>query len=154
MDKLQEVSEREFEREIARLVEREFELRRALPNHISATPWTNEAFDPHASPEELVEVKAREVRALLARKWFEQEAPPWAQPLPLRYDRMIVLLNQFRPGNWRPRLVAEYAQRLRASEWHIQRAQRFEEFSAYVMTGGSPPRRRGRPRKFQSWPPM
>jgi hypothetical protein len=66
----------------------------------------------------LVALTARIVRALAARKWFENEAPPWAQPLPLRYDDMITLLNGPYQGKWRPRLVSEYAQRLRASGWH------------------------------------
>jgi hypothetical protein len=153
-DKLLEVSAREFEHAIERLVERKFEIRRALPNHISSTPWTDKPFNPHAPLEQLVELKAREVRALLCQKWFEDEAPKWAQPLPLRYDRMIILLNQFDGTNWRPRLVSEYAQMLRMLGWHFERAQPFEIFSAHVVTGGVPPRKRGRPHKLQGWPPV
>jgi hypothetical protein len=141
-DRLLQTAMKEFEAGVVRLVEREFEKLRALPDNVAAIPfiggmpYTNEQFDPHAPPEELAELKALVAQALRARKWFEFEAPAWAQPLPLTYEDCIRGFNIRGAGpDWSRRfdLISRYSKDLRAFRWQYQRVLPFEEFCAATL---------------------
>ena len=53
-------------------------------------------------------------RALCAQEWFEQTAPKWARPLPLREAECAMLLKD---ADSRLRLLAHYALSLRSTDW-------------------------------------
>jgi hypothetical protein len=79
-DRLLETAMREFARGAESQVERAFERALQLGEEI---PWIGDAFPPPQYRDDLKQVV---IRALCARKWFEFEAPRWAQPLPLKLD--------------------------------------------------------------------
>src|SRR5262249_10517998 len=69
-----------------------------------------------------------------ARKWFEFEAPAWAQPLPLTLEDCLARSNM--PGYStvsREFLAGQYGLKLRGYEWHLDRAPRFERFCADML---------------------
>ena len=140
-DRLLETCVREFQRVIERVVEREFEAARVLPDDVVEVPWIGGwphgppgTYNPHAPRDELAALKQRVIRALCAQRWFEEEAPKWAQPLPLRFDECVALFNGPNAGKRRPGLVGEYGQYLGWMGWKLQHAQRFEEFCAYKIS--------------------
>jgi hypothetical protein len=143
-DRLLQTAMREFESGIIRLVEREFEALRALPDDVAAIPfigempYTNEQFNPHAPAEELAALKALVAQALRAQKWFEFEAPAWAQPLPLRFEECVQLNRLYGDGvgpDWTRRfgLISRYAQDLRSLRWRYERMLPFEQYCAQVL---------------------
>jgi hypothetical protein len=72
------------------------------------------------------------VRAIAARKWFEFEAPRWAQPLPLSEDDCTACFNG--PERWGRRfLTGKYGLRLRDALWHRENVPPFEVFCADTM---------------------
>jgi hypothetical protein len=73
------------------------------------------------------------MRALCAQKWFEYEAPLWAQPLPLRLEDCQALFNQ---PNRRLFPVGRYGIMLRGMDWDYRRAPPFEVHTSYQL---SPP---------------
>jgi hypothetical protein len=155
-DKLLGVSAAVFAARAALIVERELEAAveaaRARSEETFVAPHIEDAFALPGTPEEHDAFKARIVRALLAQKGFaECEAPPWAGTLPITEDGIVALLNGANEGKRRPYLVVEYGRTLRALGWHIERAMPFEEHSAHLLIPSPEPRRRGRPRRLQSW---
>ena len=92
-DRLQAVSAREFELALERRVEREFEAARVRAGGVcdGAAPITGHPYNPNASREENAPHVKSAVRALLARRWWAEEAAPrWAMSvtLPLTSDDM------------------------------------------------------------------
>ena len=73
------------------------------------------------------------VRALLARRWWEQEAAPrWAASvtLPLTRDACEELINA---GDTRLAFVGGYGQHLRRMSWDLRRCLPFEAFCATAV---------------------
>jgi hypothetical protein len=104
VDRLLDISEKEFERCVKRLVAQKFEALRALPADVAEVPWIGGKFDPHEPWEQHAD---RVIKALHARRWFEGEAPPWGQPLPLSEKDCYMLINEGGHGSGyrhRPRL--------------------------------------------------
>jgi hypothetical protein len=76
----------------------------------------------------------RVIRAVIAQKWFEFEAPLWAQPLLLKREECTAVFSSFdEPPLGRRNLVARYSLDLRSSGWDIKWAQPFEQFCAGIM---------------------
>jgi hypothetical protein len=127
-DRLLQTCLREFEREVVRQVEAEFA--RVLAK--GAQPDEEIPFigDPFPSPQYRDGLQARVVRALLARKWFEFEAPLWAQPLPLTEDDCMRLINQPNRRLWP---ICEYGRTLRGMGWDLRYAPPFEQFLAEAL---------------------
>jgi hypothetical protein len=127
-DRLLKSSMLAFERQIESEVEREFSL---LPDGVCETPWIDEDFFyvGRVALQQLV------IRARLAQKWFEFEAPRWAPPLPLKRADCEALLNGVHRGNQRSMLVSLYGTRLMGSAWDYQRAMPFEVFCSQVLAG-------------------
>jgi hypothetical protein len=68
-------------------------------------------------------------RAMAARRWFELEAPAWAQPLPLKEEDCIAYFDE--PAQCgRRRLVGRYGMRMRSAWWHRENVLPFEVFCA------------------------
>ena len=90
-------------------------------------------YSPHGPRDP--ELEELVVRALCACKWFEGEAAPWAQPLPLTQKDCVACFN-LGPGDHR-RAVArgEYGLYLRGLGWHYQRARPFEVQCAQRLAG-------------------
>jgi hypothetical protein len=122
------------EREFAAQVEREFET--ALQSGAREIPIVGGEFDPDGPPEVHVRLMGDAVRALLAKKWFEGEAPPWAQPLPLTFDDCVALFNGPNQGQRRPYLRGEYGVHVRSAGWDLRYVMPFEVFCASKL--GSP----------------
>lgn len=143
VDKLLDIAADEFERVVKQIVEREFEALRTLPDETAELPWIGGKYfhDQHDNQQQRV------VRALCARRWFEAEAPPWAQPLPLSEKDCFALINEGgHGGGHRPRLRGEYGLRLRSGGWNLKYATPFEMFCAQKLMPLPPndpvPRRR------------
>src|SRR6516164_1917658 len=75
----------EFERVVESQVEREFAraFKALQAGEACEIPIIGDPFPP---PQYRDGLKERAAWALRARKWFEFEAPLWAQPLPLKRD--------------------------------------------------------------------
>src|SRR5262249_12585287 len=86
--KLLEAAEREF----AALVEQQFEALLLLPDDEVEPPLIGYSFDPR-DPEQVASCKQLILQALAARAWWREEAPPWAQPLPLTRKECSALFN-------------------------------------------------------------
>jgi hypothetical protein len=131
-DRLLETAMREFERKVVSLVEQKFELvaKRMQSGEECEIPIIGGKFPP---PEYRIDQKQRVMRALRAQKWFEYEAPLWAQPLPLRLEDCFALFNQ---PNRRLCPVGKYGILLREMDWNYRLAKPFEVFTAYEL---SPP---------------
>jgi hypothetical protein len=130
-DRLLETAMREFERKVVSLVEREFErvceaMQRGEECEI---PVIGGEFLP---PDYRAGLQERVMRALCARRWFEFEAPLWAQPLPLRNEDCIACFNPPHPTYGRRWLVGEYGVCLRSMDWHYERATPFEKFCQHL----------------------
>jgi hypothetical protein len=132
-NRLTEACLRELENLVRGEVERMFEARRKLPDETTEVPVIGGEYDPHAPREQHADLVGSVCRALVAKSWFEHEAPRWAQPLPLKFDDCIALFNGPNRGNRRLHLVGEYGKHLRGMDWEIQRAQPFELFCAYQL---------------------
>lgn len=130
-DHMLEISMREFERGVMRLVEQAFEAARASAGAACKMPFTGERYerDQH---ERLLQ---QEVRALCARHWHGFEAPRWAQPLPLSEKDCTAGSNSC---NQRDRLLAGYGLLLRSHRWHLDNKPRlqFEVFCAEQLMPG------------------
>jgi len=145
----------EFQREVEQTVERKFA-------HVFASLRAGEDVEipilgglpQYRDAEYRDGLQGDVVRALCARKWAESEAPAWMQPLLLREDDCIALLNAPETGRWdRSWLRVEYSRHLRGLDWHYERAIPFEKFCAQKYNTGSEPtsgvrKKRGRPRKL------
>jgi hypothetical protein len=127
-DRLLETAMREFERQVVSLVEREFEhIAERMETGVCQIPVIGGEFPP---PDRRDGLQARVRRALCARRWFEFEAAPWAQPLPVSASEISALFN--RP-NRRLYPVADYGLMLREMSWRYQHAMPFEEFTAQYL---------------------
>ena len=130
LDRLQEASAQELERALARRVKHLFEV--ALQSGAREVPVIG---GPLAPPKEQTEQMRLVVQALLARKWFEHEAPPWAQPLPLGVAECNDLFNGVNRGNRRCWLRGGYGIHLWWLNWETKYAQPFELFCAEQLGG-------------------
>ena len=88
-------------------------------------------YDPHASWQSHRELEALVVQALCCRKWFECEAAPWANPLPLTPEECIACYN--RGGDRRSSLVGNYAEILRGRHWQYHGITPFEVWIAETL---------------------
>ena len=129
-DRLKELSADEFERFIARKVERAFEA--AFPDPAAEVPFIGGCWPPLEYHDEL---RLTVIRALRAQRWFEQEAPPWAQPLPLTFEDCIARYNGPNRGSRRGSLVGNYGVMLRQMQWRYENAWPFEVYCAHVLMG-------------------
>src|SRR5262245_39057134 len=119
INRLQDVSEAEFERLIQRLVAQKFEALRGRTD--VKLPWTDDPYYPeqHDDLQELV------LQALRCRRWFEGEAPPWAQPLPLSAEDCYERWQGPNRGSQRHYLVGQYGLALRGAGWEWKNMQPF-----------------------------
>jgi hypothetical protein len=119
----------EFERVVESQVEREFAraFKALQAGEACEIPIIGDPFPP---PQYRDGLKERAAWALRARKWFEFEAPLWAQPLPLKRDDCHALFNQ---PNRRLRPVGQYGIALRSMGWEYKRAIPFERYCAQVL---------------------
>jgi hypothetical protein len=126
-DRMVQTALREFERKIRSEVDRKFaEVLMAMQAGIVCkVPIIGGEWPPEDYPEVRAELKPRAIRALCCRKWFEFEAPMWAQPLPLTDDDCVALFNQ---PNERLHVVGEYGILLRSSGWHRENVRPFEKY--------------------------
>ena len=134
--RLQEVSAREFELALVRKVEREFEAARVRAGDAcdGAAPITGHPYNPNASREENAPHVESAVRALLARRWWAEEAAPrWAMSvtLPLSNDECVELINA---GDARLAFVGGYGQHLRQMGWDLPRCLPFEAYCATAVS--------------------
>lgn len=130
-ERLQKFSAQEFERALVRTVERLFEA--ARQSGARKAPVTGDFFDPAASREENTPRVERAVMALLARRWWAEEAAPrWALSvtLPLSNDECVELINA---GDARLAFVGGYGQHLRQMAWDLPRCLPFEAYCATVV---------------------
>jgi hypothetical protein len=123
-DRVQKAAADAFERAIKRTVERVFAI--AKERGVCETPVTGDEWGSDLSPERYAELMARAVKAVLARKWFEDEAPKWACPLPVSRDEITALLNGVHQGKHRPRMRSQYGEYLRARGWRLEHVTPFE----------------------------
>ena len=135
-DRLLKFSEAEFERAARRVVEKMFADNRTSPNPSPKIPIIDELlhggpdYNPHGSAAEHAIFVELATRAVLARKWFQNEGPPWAQPLPLAVADCHACFN-LGPGNHRrDALRGEYGLSLHGLAWRYERAEPFEIFCA------------------------
>ena len=126
-DKLMARCRREFERQVKVV----FEASRGLPNghDVHEAPFIGGPFYARAPRQSHVPLMQEVVRALCAQRWFEETAPKWAQPLPLRIEECEALLKDPDEGQ---RLVARYALMLRSTSWECSTHPPFNEFCAAV----------------------
>src|SRR5262245_19303128 len=128
---------REFKSEVEQTVERNFArvLEALQAGEDVKIPVIDDEFLPpeRRTQEYFSKLEQLVVRALVAKKWFEFEAPRWAQPLPLSEDDCIALINQ---PNRRLYAVARYGRYLRALRWHLERVEPFEIFSSHELAAG------------------
>jgi hypothetical protein len=118
----------EYEAVIKERVEREFGpiFDREQPG--DEIPIIGGEFPPLEYRDE--DLKQKAIRALCAVRWFELEAPLWAQPLPLRQEEFEAV-NRLPDQRRRP--VAFYGRILRGQGWNLKYAQPFEKFLAYQI---------------------
>jgi hypothetical protein len=112
---------------------------------------------PPPAAEYYDELQAKIVRALCAQKWSEFETPHWINPLPLKEEDCIALLNIPEAQRWdRHWLRSQYGRHLRSLGWHYERAVPFEKFCAQQYNTSDTPtygvRKRGRPKKLWGTP--
>ena len=82
-----------------------------------------------------VEQKKLAVAALLAAKWFETEAPPWACPLLLTSEACIAVQQGCHwRDNHRALLRGRYGMHARSVEWDPARMKPFEIFCANELS--------------------
>jgi hypothetical protein len=131
-DQLMEVCRREFERQVAQA----FEIARNQPIVSCEIPIIGSLrayeYSPHAPWQQTYVLERFAVKALLAQKWFEDEAPKWAQPLPLTEEDCVALLQT---RDRRPNLRGKYGQLLRELQWELTYVTLFEVFCAGVLGG-------------------
>jgi hypothetical protein len=152
---------REFEPNIKQTVERNFpRMLEAFQAGEVEIPIIGGELPPpeYRTSEYFTELQAKIVRASCAKKWCESECPSWLNPVPLREEDCIGLLNipdddQRWGRNW---LRSEYGRHLRNLSWHYERAVPFEKFCAQKYNSSDTPtsgvrKKRGRPRKL--WAP-
>jgi hypothetical protein len=157
-DRILAANLRDFESNIKETVGRQFSrmLEAFQAGEETKIPIIGGQLPPpeYRTPEFYDELQATLVRALCTQKWCESECPSWLNPLPLKEEDCIALLNipddEQRWGrNW---LRSEYARHLRSLGWHLEWAIPFEKFCAQKYNTGSAPtfgvRKRGRPKKF------
>src|SRR4051794_6563764 len=126
-DKLIQVSEAEVERALERRVHQLFEI--ARENGARQAPITADTIYPDMLPEHHTQLEERAVRAVLAKKWFAGEAPPWALALgglPVTLDEITNLLNGVYQGKPRPRMLSDYGARARSAGWMLEYVGPFE----------------------------
>jgi hypothetical protein len=134
-DRILAANLRDYEREIARTVERKFTrmLEAIQAGEEVEIPVIDEELAPpeYRTPEYYDELQATAVRACVCRKWFEYESPRWAWPLPLTREDCLARCNtpEARPHS-RAHLVGQYGLLLREFRWHYERAKPFEVFCA------------------------
>jgi hypothetical protein len=130
-DRVLQACLREFEAVVDALVEAEFDSAYAAMKRGEAIeiPVIGEAFPPpkHRGP-----LKAQVRQALLCRRWFELDAPAWAQPLPLKRSDCEWFLNQ---PNRRIRPIGPYGIMLRDHGWDYRTVEPFEQFAANYRGG-------------------
>jgi hypothetical protein len=114
-DRVLETVLREYQREIATPVEREFARLRELPDGVGKLPWIGGEYYREQHAEQMQRVTA----ALGAKCWFEYEASLWAQPLPLKLEDCHKLFNQPNRRLWP---VGRYGIELRGMGWDYRRA--------------------------------
>jgi hypothetical protein len=117
-----------FERLARRQVERAFE---GLPDDARELPYIGGWPFIHC---ERVEQKQLAVAALCCTRWFELEAPPWAQPLPLTAEACRELFNGPHQTNRRSRLRGEYGLHARELDWVVERMTPFEVFCSQLLS--------------------
>jgi hypothetical protein len=132
LDRLQELSAEALERAIERRVEREFEAARVRAGDCCdcAAPITGHPYNPQEDNAPHVKLA---VQALLARRWWAEEAAPrWAQSviLPLTMDECVELINA---GDARLAFVGGYGQHLRRMSWDLRRCLPFEAYCATAV---------------------
>jgi hypothetical protein len=135
-NRLLQTAMREFEKEVVQQVEAEFArvlAKGAQPDE--EIPFIGGEFPP---PQYRDGLKERVMRALLAQKWFEFEAPRWAWPLPIREEDSLARRNaeerwQNPRQDHRYRIVADYAESLRGLGWHYERILPFEIYCAHCL---------------------
>jgi hypothetical protein len=134
MTDITEICTREFALGVKRMVEREFAALKDLPGDSVEAPFIGDEFDPH--DEEAFDFWLQmATRALLARRWWEKEGPPWAQPLPLKRKECVALRNKYRTKHdfRRANLIASYAEDLKARWYRVENAIPFELFCARTL---------------------
>jgi hypothetical protein len=122
----------EFEQQVADM----FEARRNQPITLCEIPIIGSIrgheYSPHAPRQQTYVLERLAVKALLAQKWFEDEAPKWAQPLPLTEEDCVALLQT---RDRRPNLRGNYGRLLRELQWEYRNAKPFELFCAGKLGG-------------------
>src|SRR5215472_13827141 len=102
ISRLQDISEKEFERAIKHLVAQKFEALRGRTD--VEVPWID---DPYY-PEQHDALQALVMQALRCQRWAESELPPWALPLPLSFEDCLACFNGPNRSSRRGWLVGEY----------------------------------------------
>jgi hypothetical protein len=133
--RLLEVSMCEFERGVEQQVKRAFEAARALPGDVAQVPFIGGEYDPHAPREQHSNLIRKVCRALCCQKWFEFEAPKWAQPLPLSAEDCYGRWQGPNRGSQRHYLVGQYGLRLRGTGWERRNVPPFEVHCAQMLAG-------------------
>jgi hypothetical protein len=156
-DRILAANLRDFESNIKQTVGRQFSrmLEAFQAGEETKIPIIGGELPPpeYRTPEYFDELQATIVRALCTQKWSEYETPSWVNPLPLKEEDCIALLNIPEAQRWdRHWLRSEYGRHLRSLSWHYQRAIPFEKFCAQKYNTGDTPtygvRKRGRPKKL------
>jgi hypothetical protein len=125
--RLSDIAEKEYERIIQRLVEQKFKTIRGRTN--ATTPWIDDVYHP----EQHDDLQQRVLQALRCRRWFEYEAPPWAQPLPLSWEDCYARYQGLNRGSQRGYLVGRYGILLRGAGWEWKNVPPFEMHCAQLL---------------------
>jgi hypothetical protein len=114
---------------ILKLVEQKFEAIRGRTN--AKIPWLDDPYHPEQHDDQ----QERVLQALRCRRWFEYEAPPWAQPLPLSFEDCIARYNGVNCNSQRGYLAGQYGLLLREAAWEWKHVPAFEVFCAQWLMG-------------------
>jgi hypothetical protein len=124
-----------FVRAARRMVDAAFEANRNNPKATDDIPfigWMHGVvYNPHGTPEDHARLQELVVKALLAKKWFEDEVPKRLQvTLPLHETERVALNGS---GDRRLGVVSNYALLLQSMHWNLARAPSFLDFYAQSM---------------------
>jgi hypothetical protein len=124
-----DISAAAFEKFARRQVDRVFE---GVPLDAAVLPVIGDAW-PFQHCDRATQ-KQVAVTALCALRWFETEAPIWAQPLLLKAEECYPLLNNHPCGRHRRAFLrGSYGMHARSMSWNIERMTPFELFCAYQL---------------------
>ena len=127
----------EIESQVERLFENERLRAVATGKEFGEVPYLGDFFMV-GYPPLFSHIKRQVCRALAAREWFRQHAPPWAPELPLSSSDIGKLIRSKSPAI---ALVGYFAASLAACNWDIEKHPAFQIYAAGAMASEFAPTR-------------